>query len=111
MLELPMAYRDLVCGLLRRRLPHCMAIAFGSRVSGWSARGAKPYSDLDIALWALSPGDDRALANLRADLEESALPWRVDLSNADDLPAALRDRVLRQGERLHGPLVAQPQAA
>ena len=112
MLDVPVDHRDLVLRLLRHRLPHCAAIAFGSRVGGWSdRRGAKPFSDLDIALWALSPGDDRALANLRADLEESTLPWRVDLSDAADLPAALRDRVLREGVWLCGRLVPKPQAA
>lgn len=101
MLDVSAGQRTLVCALIRQRLPHCTAIAFGSRVAAWPGRaGAKRYSDLDIALWGLEPADDLALAHLRADLEDSALPWRVDLTDARDLPDSLRDLVLRQGVRL-----------
>ena len=37
MLEVPASHRALVVSLLQRRLPHCSAMAFGSRVSGWPA--------------------------------------------------------------------------
>ncbi len=74
----------LVLGLLATRLPGADVFAFGSRVRHWPfGRGSKPYSDLDLAVWPAdlsTPGNtsiDLALAALRADLEESALPWRV----------------------------------
>ena len=103
MLDVPANHRALVLSLLQRRLPHCTAMAFGSRVSGWPGGvAAKPYSDLDVALWGLLPSDDPALAHLRADLEESPLPWRVDLSKAQDLPDALRGDVLSHGALLSG---------
>ena len=112
MLDVPTAHLTLVLGLIRQRLPHCTATAFGSRVSEWPAGGAlKKYSDLDIALWGLQPADDLALAHLRADFEDSALPWRGDLSDAQDLPAALRDLVLRHGVPLMGQVDHQPLAA
>ena len=98
--------------LLHQRLPHVTAMAFGSRVAGWPfGRGAKTYSDLDIALWGLRTTDDKALAHLRADLEESALPWRVDLSDANDLPTPLRELVERHGVLLHGVPVCHPAPA
>ena len=110
MLDLSEAHSGLVLGLIRQRLPHCTAMAFGSRVRGWPRRGVpKPYSDLDIALWGLRPCDDIALAHLRADLEESSLPWRVDLSNAQDLPHPLRELVRRHGVLLHGKVEQQVQ--
>lgn len=88
----------LVQRLLAQRLPHVRVLAFGSRVAGWPfGRGPKPYSDLDLALWGLTKDDDRALAHLRADLEESDLPWRVDLCDALDLPVALRQLVEGKG--------------
>ena len=112
MLDVAEAHGALVLCLLRQRLPHCTAIAFGSRVSGWPGRVAtKPHSDLDIALWDLCPADDLALAHLRADLEESRLPWRVDLSNAHDLPEALRSLVRRHGVLIQGKIADQAQAA
>ena len=112
MLEVPDGHLALVRRLIQQRLPHCTATAFGSRVSEWPKRGAsKQYSDLDVALWGLQPADDLALAHLRADFEDSALPWRVDLCDARDLPGSLRDLVLRQGISLTRQAEHQSQAA
>lgn len=98
MLDITAAQQALVQRALRQRLPNATVLAFGSRVVAWPfGRCPKPYSDLDLALWGISAIDDKVLAHLRADLEESALPWRVDLSDANDLPPALRELV-----RLHG---------
>lgn len=111
MLDVPDGHLALVRSLIQQRLPHCTATAFGSRVSAWPTRGAsKKYSDLDIALWGLQPSDDLALAHLRADFEDSALPWRVDLSDARDWPSPLRDLVLRLGIPLAGQAGHHPQA-
>lgn len=98
MLELAPSQLQQIQALLAQRLPHARAAAFGSRVSDWPfGNPLKPYSDLDLALWGVEPVDDKALANLRSDLEESALPWRVDISLATDLPATLRAQVERHG--------------
>lgn len=103
MLDIHASQQEQVQRLLRLRLPHATALAFGSRVMDWPfGRGAKPYSDLDIALFGLVQADAQALAHLRADLEESPLPWRVDISDARDLPPALRVLVEQCGVALHG---------
>lgn len=107
MLDTNVEQLALVQKLLQQRLPNATAIAFGSRVAHWPyGRGAKAYSDLDIALFGLTPGDAPALAHLRCDLEESTLPWRVDLSDANDLPPALREMVQGHGALLQGGLHA-----
>lgn len=112
MLDITTTQQDQIQLLLGLRLPHVSAMAFGSRVAKWPfGRGAKTYSDLDIALWGLRKTDDIALAHLRADLEESALPWRVDLSDANDLPASLRELVERHGVQLQGAPVSHPAPA
>jgi len=108
MLELTEHQQQQIQHLLRQRLPHVTAVAFGSRLSEWQhGHPPKPYSDLDIALWGLRPADDIALAHLRADLEESALPWRVDISDANDLPCTLREQIQTQGVCFTG--LATPQ--
>lgn len=112
MLDVTALHQDQVQRLLCLRLPHVIAMAFGSRVAGWPfGRGAKTYSDLDIALWGLRITDNRALAHLRADLEESTLPWRVDLSDANDLPASLCELIERHGVLLQGAPVSHPAPA
>lgn len=111
MLDATPAQRAQILTLLQRRVPHLRALAFGSRVAQWPfGHGAKPYSDLDIALWGLTRADDLALAHLRADFEESTLPWRVDVCDAGDLPPALRDLVQAHGTLLQG-LPAEQSAA
>ena len=100
-LDIAQPQLDLVLGLLSSRLPDAIVFAFGSRVRNWPfGRGSKPYSDLDLAIWPATPrnaGLDLALAELKADLEDSALPWRVDVSLAQDLSVSLRQMVLQHG--------------
>ena len=97
------AQQALVRQLIAQRLPHASAMAFGSRVVPWPfGRGPKTHSDLDIALWGLSPSDAAALAHLRADLEESNLPWRVDLSREQELSDSLRALVQHRGLQFFG---------
>lgn len=88
--------------LLRRHLPTHAVQAFGSRVTGWpGGRGVKPHSDLDLAVSGRP--DDLALAMLRADLDDSDLPWRVDVCLLDDLPDTLRGLIRQQGVSLQQP--------
>ena len=49
--------------------------AFGSRVSG----AVKPYSDLDLMLKLPTRIDLQTMGRLREALQESTLPFRVDL--------------------------------
>lgn len=103
MLDISPAQAALVMQLLDARLPGITAMAFGSRVSGWPfRRRSKPYSDLDIALWGMGSNHDLALAHLRADLDDSSLPWQVDLTCADDLSDTLRELVIARGDLLQG---------
>lgn len=91
--------RDEVCRLLRQRLSQARVLAYGSRVQGWSAeRPVKSHSDLDLVV--LDPVSDLALAELRADLDDSDLPWRVDLARFADLPATLQQAVQARGFEL-----------
>ncbi len=84
MLDLTPAQLDLLRGLLAHRVPGREVRAFGSRVAGT----ARPWSDLDLVVMGAEPLPDQVLAHLRADLEDSDLPFRVDLLEARDLPEA-----------------------
>ena len=101
MLELAPPELALIRQILAQRLPGATVQAFGSRVTGWpSGIGSKPYSDLDLAVWLADDAADIAMAELRADFEDSNLPWRVDVTLARDLPAALAQLVQTHGVRL-----------
>jgi predicted nucleotidyltransferase len=68
---------------LARHLPNRQVRAFGSRATG----RAWCYSDLDLLVMGSVPIPDLTLASLRADFEDSDLPFRVDVLEERDLPA------------------------
>src|SRR5262245_4979451 len=72
------------------------AYLFGSRAAGT----ARAFSDIDVALEAaVGPIDPGLLANRVERLEESTVPYRVDLVDLAVAPAWLRDRVCATGIR------------
>lgn len=93
MLDLAPEHLRLVQRLLAERLPGRAVRAFGSRVRGQ----AKTHSDLDLAVMGEEPIPDLVQAELRADFEESDLPFRVGLLAWQDAPAGLREIIAREG--------------
>jgi predicted nucleotidyltransferase len=96
MLDLTADQLDTVRRILARHVPNRRVRAFGSRVIGRAWR----YSDLDLVVMGLEPIPDLALARLRADFEDSDLPFRVDVIEERDLPAASASALLEQAEPL-----------
>ncbi len=71
---------------------------FGSRANGTARR----TSDVDVAIEAspaLPPG---VLARLRETLEESSVPYHVDIVDLDTADESLRQRVKREGQLWNG---------
>jgi len=86
MLDLTPDQLETVRKILARHLPDRQVCACGSRVTGRAWR----YSDLDLLVMGSEPIPDLALASLRADFEDSDLPFRVDVIEERDLPLASR---------------------
>lgn len=91
MLELSPEQLRQLRAILSRRLPHREVRAFGSRVTGLS----KPHSDLDLVAMGDAPIDDLSLAELRADLDDSDLPFRIDVVPWSKAPPHLREAIGR----------------
>ncbi len=66
---------------------------FGS----WAAGRPHATSDIDVAIDAPEPLPPALLARLREALEESAIPYRVDVVDLADADPPLRDRVRQEG--------------
>ncbi|MCY3929816.1 MAG: restriction endonuclease subunit S [Acidobacteria bacterium] len=94
--------RGIVLSLLGRYLPETETWAYGSRVE-WSAR---PQSDLDLVVFA-SPEERRQVVALREALEESDLPFRVDLFIWDQVPQSFRERIRAKHVVLRAPSEAR----
>ncbi|MFI3291472.1 MAG: nucleotidyltransferase domain-containing protein [Opitutales bacterium] len=82
---------SLIKAMLNEFVPNTKAIAYGSRVNG----NAKAYSDLDIAIFATKE-QKVTIANLREALEESDLPFRVDLFIWDEIPPEFQAKILQK---------------
>lgn len=68
-------------------------LLFGSRARGEAGRS----SDIDLALAADGPVSAEEMAVLRESLEESRVPFRIDLVDCGTAPPALRRAIEREG--------------
>ena len=58
---------------------------------------ARHHSDIDVAIDPKSPLSRDVLANLREALEESTIPYEVELVDLTEAAAELREHVRREG--------------
>ena len=80
--------RKTIQSLLGNYLPGVTAWVYGSRAK-WTSR---PSSDLDLLVFA-DPNQSRQVSDLREALEESNLPFRVDLFVWDEVPKTFREEI------------------
>jgi type I restriction enzyme S subunit len=93
MLDVAPEHMRIIRRILTERLPAREVRAFGSRVRG----RAKPTADLDLVVMGQERIPDLIQAELRADFEESDLPFRVDVLAWRDAPPGLREVIVREG--------------
>ena len=81
--------------IVRRALsPHRANVyLFGS----WARGLQRPASDIDVAIEGSGPLPPGVLAGLREALEESTIPYPVDIVDLADTEADFRERVHREG--------------
>jgi predicted nucleotidyltransferase len=103
-LDISQEHRSLLLGLLREHLPGTRVWAYGSRVNG----SGRPASDLDLVAFTTRDQGSR-VSNLREALEESSLPFVVDLHVWSEMPDSFR-RIIRErfAELQAGPDVDTP---
>jgi len=89
-LDMRADHLEIVCDVLRGHLPNgARACVFGSRAQG----GARPYSDLDLALeWDQPLGLD-VIGAIAEALSESDLPYKVDIVDLALVEPSFRRRV------------------
>ena len=80
--------RRILLDLFKKHLPDTIVWAYGSRVR-WTSN---PYSDLDIIAFAKHDQEEQ-VHDLREALEESNLPFRVDLFVWDEVPDKFRKNI------------------
>jgi len=85
-LDISQEQRETLLALLHRYLPGVTIWAYGSRVKG----SARPNSDLDLVVFT-TPTQRSQVAELKDALDESNLPFRVDLHAWNDIPERFHD--------------------
>ncbi len=99
-IDITVEQRSLLLELFHRHLPGTAAWAYGSRVK-WTS---SPKSDLDLVVFAGS-AQSRQVGDLREALEESDLPFRVDLFVWDEVPESFKEAISEE----HAVLTENPQ--
>lgn len=79
----------LLLALFQQYLPGVTVWAFGSRVKGTTRR----TSDLDLVVFS-RPEQEAQVSTLKEELDESSLPFRVDLLVWDNIPASFQQNIL-----------------
>jgi uncharacterized protein len=97
-------YLQMVREFLAQFVPGVEVWGFGSRVTG----SAKPYSDLDLALVSETPVNLAKRASLSLALQESDLPFRVDLVELRELTPSIRAEI-RSAHEVIQPIPARTQ--
>lgn len=90
-IDISSEHRQQLQELLDQYLPGVQVWAYGSRVT----LTANPGSDLDLVAFS-SPGQASRVSDLREALDESSLPFAVDLHVWDDVPERFRRIILEQ---------------
>ena len=89
-----------VQAILRQHVPECEIWVFGSRLG----RGAKRFSDLDLAIVSATAMPVRRLALLASAFEESDLPIKVDVVDLQSTSPAFRQRIAAHHEIIFRPV-------
>lgn len=79
-------FLDELTTIFKTIVPSCKVLAYGSRINNTAHEG----SDLDLAL--VGKGD---IAKLKSALEESNIPFLVDIVNFQDVPESFQKEILK----------------
>ncbi len=83
---------DFIKNIIKLHFPKAKILAFGSRVTGTP----KKYSDIDLCLNNQEPLELSQLAFLKEALEESDLPYIVDISDYHRITDDFRKNIIEQ---------------
>ena len=86
MIDITPEQMEIVVGILGEHVPDCEVRAFGSRVNG----KAKKHSDLDLCVACAEKLSPRKMGELAEAFEESTLPFRVDVIDANTISESFR---------------------
>jgi type I restriction enzyme S subunit len=90
-IDITLEQRENLLALLRHHIPGVTVWAYGSRVK----HTARPNSDLDLVVFS-APVQRPQVSALKDALDESNLPFRVDLHVWDEIPVRFHDIIMQE---------------
>jgi len=88
-----MDYRKVLVSIVHRHIPGCTVYLFGSRARGTHQIG----SDIDLALDAQKVLDSGIIGNIKEDIEESTIPYFVDIVDFNNVGSEMKREITKDG--------------
>jgi predicted nucleotidyltransferase len=80
-----------IIAVITKYLPQAKVYLFGSR----ARKDNTPQSDIDIAIDNKTKIDSSVLSNIREEVEESTIPFTIDIVDLNNISKELRDQILK----------------
>lgn len=96
MIDVSLSELTIIKKILNKQVPTCEVRVFGSRVKG----SKKKYSDLDLAIVCPTKIPREKMHQIKAEFEESELPFRVDILDWQALSKSFQAAIEDQYEIL-----------
>lgn len=89
-------YEDRIIKIIREIIPdpQLKIILYGSRARG----DARATSDYDIAIDLSEKIPDRFISRIKEKLENSDIPYKVDIVDLNGIAEELKQRIIREGK-------------
>jgi len=85
-------YNEILIKIICKHLPNSKIYLFGSR----ARKTNEPTSDIDIAIDDGSPIKLITLSNIREDIEESTVPFCVDIVDLQTVSLEMKQEILKE---------------
>lgn len=86
-------YKEIILATVSRHIPRAKVYLFGSR----ARKDNTPESDIDIALDAGGVIEDSVLSAIKEDIEESIIPFTVDVVDMRTVSEDFKKQILKDG--------------
>ena len=97
MIAVSPAEMEIICAILKKHVPDCEVLAFGSRIKGTHDTS----SDLDLAIVGKGKLGMTLLGNIKEDFMESDIPFKVDVLDYHVVSPAFRAIIDQGHERIY----------
>ena len=87
-------FKDILLTIIEKYLPNCKVYLFGSRASKTNT----PHSDIDLAIDNLTEIDISILGKIKDEIEESTVPFFVDVVDIHSVNDTMRKQILKHGK-------------